>query len=68
MKTKYWYWIWRTFLGPSRLRKKFVKTFLLAGFIPLLLMGSASIYLVSLTHSIDVAALEHNLARQVSTE
>jgi signal transduction histidine kinase len=68
MKTKYWYWIWRTFLGPSRLRRKFVKTFVIAGLVPLLLMGGASIYLVNLTHRIDVADIEHTLARQVTKE
>ncbi len=68
MKTKYWYWIWRTFLGPSRLRRKFVKTFVIAGLVPLLLMGGASIYLVNLTHRVDVADLEHTLARQVAKE
>ena len=68
MKTTYWYWIWRTFLGPSRLRRKFVRTFLLSGLIPLVLMGIASVYLVNLTHSVDVADLEHTLARQVAQE
>jgi len=68
IKTKYWYWIWKTFLGPSRLRKKFVRTFLLAGFIPLILMGAISIYLVNLTHRIDVEALEKNVAIQISSE
>ncbi|HEY4475857.1 MAG TPA: hypothetical protein VJB92_04030, partial [Candidatus Paceibacterota bacterium] len=68
MKTKYWYWIWRTFLGPSRLRKKFVRVFLLAGLVPLILMGAVSAYLVNLTHRIDVTALENNLASQVSGE
>src|SRR3989344_2936124 len=68
MRTKYWYWIWKTFLGPSRLRKKFVRVFLLAGLVPLVLMAAVSIYLVNLTHRIDVTNLERNLARQVSTE
>src|SRR5882672_12904319 len=68
LKTKYWYWIWRTFLGPSRLRRKFVKTFLLSGLIPLILMGGASVYLVNLTHQADVANLEHTLAQQVAKE
>ncbi len=68
MKTKYWYWLWRTFLGPSRLRRKFVRTFLFAGLIPLVLMGLVSIYLVNVTHRTDVAALEENVARQVGTE
>jgi len=68
MKTKYWYWIWKAFLGPSRLRRKFVKAFLIAGLIPLVLMGTLSFYLVNLTHRIDVTALEQNLARQVAIE
>ncbi len=68
MRTKYWYWIWKTFLGPSRLRKKFVRTFLIAGVIPLALMGGVSVYLVNLTHRIDVQALEENLARRIATE
>ena len=68
MKTKYWYWIWRTFLGPSRLRRKFVRTFLAAGLVPLLLMGGASIYLVNLTHRLDVARLEQNFASQIASE
>lgn len=68
MKTKYWYWLWKTFLGPSRLRKKFVRVFILAGLIPLVLMGIVSVYLVSLTHRIDVTALEANVARQAATE
>jgi len=68
MKTKYWYWIWRTFLGPSRLRRKFVRTFLLAGLIPLVLMGAVSVYLVNLTHKIDVAAIEQNVVEQAALE
>jgi len=55
-------------LGPSRLRKKFVRVFLLAGLVPLILMGAVSAYLVNLTHRIDVTALENNLASQVSGE
>ena len=55
-------------MGPSRLRKKFVKTFVLTGLVPLVLMGGVSIYLVNLTHRIDVEALERNLSRQVATE
>ena len=50
------------------MRKKFVRTFLLAGLIPLLVMAAVSIYLVNLTHRIDVTNLERTLARQVSTE
>ncbi|MEK7554482.1 MAG: sensor histidine kinase [Patescibacteria group bacterium] len=68
MKTTYWYWFWRTFLGPSRLRRKFVRTFLFAGLIPLILMGIVSIYLVNLTHRIDVAEIEKNVATQVATD
>lgn len=68
LKAKYWYWIWRTFLGPSRLRKKFVRTFILAGLFPLLLMGGISYYLVNLTHVTDVATLEKNVASQTATE
>lgn len=60
--------MWKTFLGPSRLRKKFVRTFLLTGLIPLVLMGTVSIYLVNLTHRIDVENLEINLSRQVAVE
>ena len=66
MKTRYWYWIWKTFLGPSRLRKKFVRIFLLAGLLPLVLMGVVSVYLVNLTHDIDVQTLEDNVAKQAS--
>ena len=55
-------------MGPSRLRKKFVRVFLLAGLVPLILMGAVSAYLVNLTHRIDVTALENNLASQVSGE
>ncbi len=68
MKTTYWYWIWKTFLGPSRLRKKFVRTFILAGLFPLILMGGVSYYLVNFTHFTDVATLEKNVANQVATE
>jgi signal transduction histidine kinase len=68
MKTKYWYWIWRTFLGPSRLRRKFVRTFLATGLLPLLAMGAVSVYLVNLTHRLDVTALEETVARQASLE
>lgn len=68
MRTQYWYWIWKTFLGPSRLRKKFVRNFLVAGLVPLVLMGLVSIYLVNLTHRIDVEALEGNAAEQLATE
>ncbi len=68
MKTTYWYWLWRTFLGPSRLRRKFVRTFLFAGLIPLILMGGVSVYLVNLTHRIDVAEIEENVASQVATD
>lgn len=55
-------------MGPSRLRKKFVRTFFFAGVIPLALMGGVSVYLVNLTHRIDVQALEENLARRVAAE
>jgi signal transduction histidine kinase len=68
MKTKYWYWIWKTFLGPSRLRKRFIKTFLLAGLVPLILMGTVSFFLIQQTHKRDVFTLEQNLATQVGTE
>ncbi len=68
MHTKYWYWLWRTFIGPSRLRRKFVRTFLFAGIVPLVLMGVVSVYLVTLTHRIDVASLEKTVALQAATE
>ncbi|MST04346.1 MAG: sensor histidine kinase [Candidatus Pacebacteria bacterium] len=64
MRTRYWYWIWKTFLGPSRLRKKFVRNFILVGSLPLILMGAVSVYLINLTHKIDVRALELNIASQ----
>ncbi len=64
MRTRYWYWIWKTFLGPSRLRKRFVRTFILVGSLPLILMGAVSVYLINLTHNIDVRALELNIASQ----
>ncbi len=68
MNTRYLYWLWKTFLGPSRLRRKFVRTFLIAGLVPLVLMGGVSFYLVNLTHRLDVASLEENTARQVATD
>ncbi len=68
MRTKYWYWIWRTFLGPSRLRKKFIRTFLVAGVIPLVLMVAVSVFLLVRLHRADVATIEENLARQVGQE
>lgn len=55
-------------MGPSRLRKRFVQTFLFAGLIPLVLMGAVSFYLVRLTHQQDVSALEQNISNQVATE
>ena len=65
LKTRYWYWIWKTFLGPSRLRKKFVRTFLLSTLLPFVLMGLVSIYLVNKVHRADVAAIEENSAFQI---
>ena len=68
MNTRYWYWIWRTFLGPSRLRRKFMRTFLVAGLVPLILMGAVSAYLVNKTHRLDVVTLEHTIAERVVTD
>ncbi|MEK7612034.1 MAG: sensor histidine kinase [Patescibacteria group bacterium] len=68
IKTRYWYWLWKTFLGPSRLRRKFVRVFLIAGIVPLVLMGVATMYLVNLTHRIDVQAIEQIVANETATE
>jgi len=68
MRPKYWFWIWKTFLGPSRLRRKFVRALVFAGCIPLLLMSVVSFYLVNLTHKIDVATIEQSVAGQSASE
>src|SRR3989344_2719944 len=68
MTKHYWYWLWKTFLGPSRLRRKFVRTFIVTGMIPLILMGSVSFYLVNLTHQLDVSSIESTIAEQTATE
>lgn len=66
MKTKYWYWMWRTFLGPSRLRRRFMRRFLAAGLVPFALMGVVSFVLVERVHRIDVATLEGSVAHSLA--
>jgi signal transduction histidine kinase len=56
------------FFAPSRLRKKFLRTFFIVGVIPLLLIGAVSIYLINLVHRIDTSALERTVAEQTALE
>lgn len=62
LKFTYWYWMWKTFLKPSRLRKRFTRIFLLSSMVPLLLMGLGSFVIANRIHRIDVATIEHNAA------
>jgi len=50
------------------LRKRFLRSFLITGLIPLLLMGGVTVYFINYVHRIDVTSLEQNLARQVANE
>jgi signal transduction histidine kinase len=54
--------------SSSRLKRKFLRFFFIAGFLPLFLMGMASMYLVNRTHRIDVANLERTLISQQAAE
>lgn len=65
LKTHYWYWTWKTFLKPSRLRKRFTRMFLWSALTPLLLMGLVSLLLIMRIHRIDVATLERGIALQL---
>lgn len=53
---------------PSRLGRKFLRSFLIAGLPPLLLMGGASVYLVNSIHRIDIATAEQSVANEQAAE
>jgi signal transduction histidine kinase len=52
----------------SRIRKKFLRFFLGAGILPLVLMGFISLYLVDRTHRIDIANLERTIISEKAVE
>lgn len=53
---------------PSRLGRKFLGSFLVAGLPPLLLMGGASVYLVNSIHRTDIATAEQSVANEQAAE
>jgi signal transduction histidine kinase len=54
--------------SQSRIKKKFLKFFLIIGILPLILLGSITIYLVNRTHRIDVANLERTIISEKASE
>lgn len=56
------------FFTPSRLRRKFLRAFLIVGLVPLLTMGAVGVYLLNLIHRLDTTELAKFLANQTALE
>ena len=59
---------WNIFVRPSRLGRKFLRAFLAASLLPLLLMGGMSVYLVNSIHRLDIAIAEQSVAAEKAAE
>jgi signal transduction histidine kinase len=55
-------------VSQSRIKKKILKFLLIIGIIPLILLGSITIYLVNRTHRIDIAHLERTIISEKASE